>query len=684
MSKLKSVAIIQARTGSTRLPGKVLEELAGLTILEWVTRAAAAVPGIDHVVVATTDAKSDDTIATFCADKKIACFRGSEDDVLARFAGAAREAKADIVMRLTADCPLLDPHVCGQSLAMLIEKDADYATNCDPATWPDGLDNEVFTAKALYEADEKAHRRSQREHVTPYIRNSRYNNKVEALICPIPNLQSHRWTVDTPEDLEFLRAVAPHLPTDRPPHFIEVLSVLRDHPEMLKINAESTRNEGFALTIANEPVETGRTFETSNNLLKRAQKTIPLGSQTFSKSVIQYPEKHAPLFLTHGDGARVWDVDGNEFVDLVCGLLPVLLGYRDTDVDTAVRRQLVNGVSFSQSTVLEMELSERLTRLVPCAEMVRYGKNGTDATSAAVRLSRAYTKREHIMVCGYHGWQDWYIGSTSRHLGVPQGVRDLTHPVPYNDLDAVERMLGEHKGKIAAMIVEPMNAAEPTPGYLKDLKSLLHDHGTLLVFDEIITGFRYAVGGAQEYFGVTPDLASFGKAMGNGMPISAIMGRGDVMSLMEEVFFSGTFAGEALSLAASIAVVDKLEREPVVNRLWDIGGQLAEQFDHLIAKHQLAGTVALLGAAPWKILSVSDHPEARKEAIKTRLQYEMLQRGVLLLGSHNVCYAHNSEDINHVIAAYDAALGIVSEELKTGRLEERLPCPAVEPVFRVR
>jgi glutamate-1-semialdehyde 2,1-aminomutase/spore coat polysaccharide biosynthesis protein SpsF len=425
-------------------------------------------------------------------------------------------------------------------------------------------------------------------------------------------------------------------------------------------------------------------YARSRALLERAERVIPLGSQTFSKSRTQYPRDAAPLFLARGQGARVWDVDGNEYVDLVCGLLPVVLGYRDPDVDQAVRDQLANGITFSLATELETELAERLVDIIPCAEKVRFGKNGSDATAATVRLARAFTGRDRVAAGGYHGWQDWYIGATVRNKGVPNAVRELTHRFPYNDVEALHSLLNGRPGEFAAVIMEPVSLVEPEDGYLEEVRALAHGHGALLIFDEIITGFRVARGGAQEHYGVTPDLACFGKSLGNGMPISAVVGRAGVMAEMEEIFFSTTFGGETLSLAAAIAVIDKMRREPVIEALWDVGQKLAEAAKAKISEVDLDGVMVVGGLPPWTAVTFCDHPKARKEAIKTLFVREMLKNGVLVQSSHNVCYAHSAEDLTVVTEAYGRALGRIADELHSGLLEERLGCPVIRPVFSVR
>lgn len=422
----------------------------------------------------------------------------------------------------------------------------------------------------------------------------------------------------------------------------------------------------------------------SEQFLERALRTIPLGSQTFSKSKTQYPYGVSPYFIMRGEGARVWDADGNEYLDFINSLASITLGYNDHDVTEAVQTQLQQGVIFSLPHPIEMEVAERIVDMVPCAEMVRFGKNGSDATSGAIRLARAHTGRDRIAVCGYHGWQDWYIGSTARHRGVPQAVRDLTHTFAYNDLDNLERLLLAHPGEFAAVILEPMNVAEPLPGYLEGVARLTHCHGALLVFDETITGFRYADGGAQELFGVTPDLATFGKGLANGYPVSAVAGRRDLMRLMEEIFFSFTFGGETLSLAASAATLDKLRRCNVTSHLAALGKRLMHGLRERIERHQVADLLSVAGHPSWSFLLLKDTPLASQWETKTLLLQSLFERGILSLGTHNLSYAHQESDIDRLLAVYDEVFPLLRAGALEGRMSELLRCPPLEPLFKVR
>ncbi|MDB5815208.1 MAG: aminotransferase class-III [Rhodocyclales bacterium] len=425
-------------------------------------------------------------------------------------------------------------------------------------------------------------------------------------------------------------------------------------------------------------------YHQSEALLERALQTIPLGSQTFSKSKTQYPYGVSPYFIEHGKGCRVQDADGNEYIDFVMSLAAVTLGYSDPDVTAAVRSQLDDGVIFSLPHRLEMEVAEKLRECVPCAEMTRFGKNGSDATSGAIRVARAFTGRDRVATCGYHGWQDWYIGSTARNKGVPKAVSELTHTFPYNDAEALDRLLSTHKGEFAAVILEPMNVAEPLPGYLEALRDITHRHGALLVFDETITGFRYELGGAQARFGVTPDLATFGKGMANGYPVSAVCGKAEYMHMMEEIFFSFTFGGELLSLAAAKTTMEKLQREPVIATLKSRGARIKTSLAEKIVQHGVGEFASLAGDATWSFFALRDTPQYSAWHIKTLFLQEMFARGIITLGTHNISYAHGEADVDRLLAVYDEVLPILNDAVINGRLEKLLRCAPLEPLFKIR
>ncbi len=419
-------------------------------------------------------------------------------------------------------------------------------------------------------------------------------------------------------------------------------------------------------------------IERSDALWARAEGLIPAGTQTLAKGPTQFSKGVAPKYLVRGRGARVGDADGNEFLDFNMGIGPIILGYCHEAVDEAIRRQLADGITFSLMHPLEVELAELLREVVPHAESVRFSKTGCDATSAAVRLARAYTGRARVLCCGYHGWHDWYIAVTDRSAGVPPAISDLTSTFRYNDVDSV---LAGLDADTACVILEPFTFERPQPGFIEELRRLCDRNGALLVFDEMWTGFRCALGGAQELLGVRADLALFSKAMANGMPISAVTGRREVMALLEkEVFFFTTFGGEALSLAASIACIRYIRDHGVIARIAERGEALSEGLRHLI------GTLGLdyvsVTGYPFRALVSFDSRAGDPLAMKTLVQQELIRRGILWAGTHNLCDAHTAEDIAYTLTAYGEALVVLKDAVDAGRISEYLEGEPIEPVFR--
>ncbi len=660
---MRTVAIAQARMGSTRFPGKVLAPLGQMTVMGWVVRALRAAPGVDAVIIATSTLKADDVIADWCHKNYVPCFRGSESDVLDRYYQCVVKHSADIALRITCDCPFIDPSVVGQVIQLRKMTGASYCSN--QPTWPDGLDVECFTFEALEAAHKEATRSTDRDCVTQWIIRNADRFPQEYLICPFPGAHKERWVLDTEKDYELCKAIARRVRMGHPPSCTEIMQALDAEPTLREINAGAIRNERFYEGLAEERLPS-RVFDRSTEHQSRAIKSIPLGSQTYSKSHLWLPEGAAPLFVSHGDGARIFDIDGNDYIDLVNALLPVVLGYRDPDVDEAVRRQLNSGMSFSLATKLECELAEKLCELIPCAEGVQFGKSGTDVTSAAVRLARAYTGRDHVLVGGYHGWADWSASTIEgKKRGIPDAVSYLSHKVEYGSLTDLENWRHDLWPAVAAIIVEPTHDAN----YLKMLREWCDRNGVVLIFDEIQTGFRYALGGGQEYFGVTPDLACFGKSMANGMPISALVGKHDIMKMMDGksgVFFSGTFFGDTLSIAAALATIKKMEKEHVIRHLHDVGMKIRSKVSHY------AGPVEFYGLSPLLKIRFNDHPHGTKEQIQSLFTQEMARNGVLCLNANCVSYAIKEPEIQRIHKAYYQTMCVIHDVMLKDNISDHL------------
>ena len=417
----------------------------------------------------------------------------------------------------------------------------------------------------------------------------------------------------------------------------------------------------------------------SEKLHVRATGLIPAFAHTIAKGPTQYVDGVAPKYLQRAKGSHVWDVDGNEYLDYNMAIGPISLGYGYPAVDDAIRRQLEDGIAFSLIHPLEVEVAELVREVIPNAESVRYAKAGAEVTSAAVRLARAYTGRDKVLCCGYHGWHDWYIGITARNAGVPQAVKDLVYTFNYNDMDSVMAALDKDT---ACVILEPMTFDFPKDDFLHKLKAACEANGTLLVFDEMWTGFRWALGGAQAYFGVTADLACYSKAIANGMPIAVLAGRADVMGLIDEhVFFFTTFGGEALSLAATQATIRELRDKNVPADLGAKGQRLMDGYNDIATELGIRDITYCKGH-PARAMTVFDDKGGQGLLMKSLVQQELIRRGILWSGFHNMCYSHTEADLDYTLEAFGEVLAELKGALEAGDLASRLRGKPVQPVFR--
>ncbi len=418
----------------------------------------------------------------------------------------------------------------------------------------------------------------------------------------------------------------------------------------------------------------------SNKLYERAVSIIPGVTQTLAKGPSQYVKGIAPKYLIRGKGSHVWDVDGNEYIDYNMAIGPLSLGYAYDKVDEAIIAQLKDGITFSLMHPLEIEVAALINEIVPNAESIRYSKTGADVTSATVRLARAYTGREKVLCCGYHGWHDWYISVTDRNKGIPEAIKDLTFTFNYND---IQSLIDSIDSETACVILEPFVFEEPKENFLQRLREVCNENGTLLIFDEMWTGFRIALGGAQEYFGIDADLACFSKAVANGMPLSILTGRKDIMRLLEkEVFFFTTFGGEALSLAAAKATINVMKEKNVTAYLSKQGKKLKNGYNNIAGELGINFSKCI-GYNCRSIITFDQTKSGQNPLeMKSLVQQEMIKRGILWGGFHNMSFSHTDEDIEYTLKAYKDVLPILKEAVDKQNVKSFLKGEPVEPVFR--
>lgn len=420
-------------------------------------------------------------------------------------------------------------------------------------------------------------------------------------------------------------------------------------------------------------------IDRSLELLSKARKIMHPVSQTLAKAPGQFSEGVCPVFVESANGNRITDVDGNEYLDYYAAIGPISLGYAYPKVDEAIRRQLNKGITFSLMHRLEYEICALLHEIIPNAESIRISKSGADVCSAAIRVARAFTGRNKVLCCGYHGWHDWYIATTTRNYGIPDATAAQTQTFRYNDLEDLKFKLSPDT---AAVILEPFIFDEPQPGYLEGVRELCRNNGTLLIFDEMWTGFRIAVGGAQSYFGVIPDLAVYSKAVANGMPIAFLTGRNDVMQWFEkDVFFFTTFGGEALSIAAAIATIDELIDKKVPEELERTGTLLKDGLNLLIENHGLQEHLSCHGFPCRTILNLK--PAVKQPlSIYAYIQQELLKCGILWSKFHNMTYAFTDDDIAYTLKVYDHILPMVQARLANDDVYHHLRGKPMDVVFR--
>ena len=652
---MKIVALVQARMGSVRLPGKVLKSIVGRPMIEILLDRLSNSVELDQIVVATSTDSKNDLLHKKVEQLGYACFRGSEKNVLNRFYESAKFYKADAVLRITGDCPLVDPRLVDECIKGFKNSAVDYFSNIEPPSYPDGLDVEVFTCEALRLADKESSSDFDKEHVTTFIRNS--DKFTKSSLTNEKDFSHLRWSVDEQEDLEMISDIFEFFHPNILFDWTDVIKLLESAPNLIK-NSHIRNNQGAFMG-------------TGQKLYKRAKRVIPGGNMLLSKRPEMFLPENWPAYFSKSQGCKVWDLDGKEYIDMsIMGIGTNILGYGHPEVDEAVRRTVQSGNMSTFNCPEEVYLSEKLIEMHPWAEMVKLSRAGGEINSVAIRIARAATGKDKVAICGYHGWHDWYLSSNlsdgenlDGHLlpglntdGVPRALQGTTLPFDYNKIEQLEKLIKNNKDQIAAIKMEVSRNEGPKDNFLQNVRDLADEENIVLIFDECTSGFRETFGGLHKKYKVEPDLALFAKALGNGYAISACIGKQKFMQAAQSTFISSTFWTERIGPTAALKTLEIMERE----KSWEIitakGSQISRRWRELADKHKL-------DILTWGLPALSGFTFSSKNAqsYKTYVTQEMLKKGFLASNSIYVCTEHSQELIDMYFAELDPIFSVIRE-----------------------
>lgn len=652
--KERVVAVVQARMGSTRLPGKVMMKIGGRPMIELLLMRLSKSELIDEIILATSDSPLNESLVQCVSKLGIKCMVGSDSDVLNRYANAARESNAQTVVRITGDCPLIDAELVDCVIERYVQGNFDYFSNSYPPTFPDGLDVEVFSSSALFMADKLAIEPYDREHVTPFIRNSDLFTK--GAFANDEDLSSLRWTVDEYADFEVISSIFSAFNDEIFFSWREVLKFQRLNPQIFLINKGISRNEGSKMN-------------TGQKLWKRAKRVIPGGNMLLSKRPEMFLPEHWPSYFSRAKGCKVWDLDGIEYVDMsIMGIGTNTLGYAHPAVDEAVRKVVENGNMSTLNCPEEVYLAERLVEIHPWSEMVRLARSGGEANAIAIRIARAASGREGVAVCGYHGWHDWYLAANlvdgeglAGHLlpgltphGVPQSLNGTIFPFAYNDLSALKQIVTEHN--IGVIMMEVVRNFEPEDNFLQKVRELATNLKIVLVFDECTSGFRETFGGIHKKYKVEPDMAMFGKALGNGYAITAVIGKREVMEVAQSTFISSTFWTERIGPVAALKTLEVMQQLNSWDSITASGLEIRSGWQKLSDQYALK-------INHWGLPALTGFSFEGEHALayKTLITQEMLVSGFLASNSVYVCTEHTKEIIDSYFYALEPIFQLIAE-----------------------
>tara|TARA_B110000503_G_scaffold137015_1_gene220455 strand:- start:306 stop:2342 length:2037 start_codon:yes stop_codon:yes gene_type:complete len=632
---LKLLTIIQARYSSSRLPGKVLRKYKNISYLELLIKRLQKSNKIKKVIVAATSNPADNEIEKLCNKLKVFCFRGSEDDVIDRYFQVSKFFKAKNIVRITADCPLIDSKIADEVIKNFFLKKVDYATNTMPPTFPDGMDVEVFNFTSLKKSWKVSRLKKElREHVTTYIRDNACFSKIN--IKYKKDYSFLRLTLDESEDEKVLNLLLGRFSNIFDIEIDDIIKLYKKDRHIFQFNKHIRRNEG-------------RIMSTGQKVWKRAQKIIPGGTMLFSKNPDLFLPEKWPAYFSKSRGYKIWDLDENCFADLsFMGVGTNTLGYSNSKIEKKVLKTIKNGNMTTLNSLEEIQLAEKLIELHPWADMARFTRSGGEANAVAIRIARAASGKDKIAVCGYHGWHDWYLASNIKnksgldeHLmsnvpidGVPKNLKNTVFPFSYNNFEELTAIV--EKNDIGVIKMEVKRNDEPKNNFLQKVRKLSKEKNIVLIFDECTSGFRQTFGGLHKFYNVNPDMAIFGKALGNGYAINAIIGKRSVMESVKSTFISSTFWTERIGPTAALETLKIMEDIKSWKIISDIGNKIKKNWEIISSRNSVQIDIRGIDAIPNFSFRSKNNL-----LYKTLITQEMLKNNIFASNVVYCCILHD-------------------------------------------
>ena len=635
----KVLAIIQARYLASRLPGKVLKKINNKTILEILIKRLLKSKRISKIIIACSSNKMDKEIIKIADKVKIDYFVGSEKNVLKRYYLAAKKFKFNNICRITADCPLIDVNIVDLVIKNFFDKKVDYASNAIPPSFPDGLDVEIFNFKSLRKAFKNAKSDHDKEHVNPYMK--RDKNIIKFNLKNKEDLSWLRVTLDEQKDYNLIKKILENFKNKPFFNLKDLMKYYNKNKNLFLINNDIKRNEGSVLS-------TGQKF------WKRAQTVIPGGTMLFSKNPDLFLPGKWPAYFSKSKGCKLWDLDNNVYDDIAyMGSGTNTLGYCHPVIEKKVSKVVKDGTMSSLNSIEEILLAEKLVSLHPWSDMARFTRSGGEANAVAIRIARAASGRDKVAICGYHGWHDWYLSSNisnsnnlNTHLmknlpisGVPKNLGNTVFSFEYNNFEQLCKIVKKHK--IGTIKMEVKRISEPKNNFLKKIRKLATENNIVLIFDECTSAFRQTYGGMHKFYNVEPDLAIFGKALGNGYAINAIIGRRSVMEYAQQSFISSTFWTERIGPTAALETLKEMEKNKSWKEITLVGKKIKKQLGYFASLHKLDMQIEGIDAVPNFYFNSNNNMK-----YKTLIIQEMLKKKILTSNLIYCSMAHKEKLLN--------------------------------------